>query len=75
MQKHPKLSLMSHFQVLPDPRLQRSQEHDLIDILLIAVCTLLCGGQSFNDMEDFGHAKHDWFNRNHAVEKAPPIGD
>ena len=61
MQKHPKLSLMTHFQVLPDPRLKRSQDHDLIDILLIAVCTLLCGGQSFNDMEDFGQAKHDWF--------------
>jgi hypothetical protein len=33
----------------------------LIDILVIAICTLLCGGESFNDMEDFGHAKQDWF--------------
>ena len=61
MQKHPKLSLITHFQVLPDPRLQRRQAHDLIDLLVIAVCTLLCGGESFNDLEDFGHAKHDWF--------------
>jgi hypothetical protein len=30
-------------------------------VLLIALCTLLCGGETFNDMEDFGHAKRDWF--------------
>jgi len=61
MQNHPKLSLIEHFKALPDPRVQRTQDHDLIDILVIAVCTLLCAGESFNDMEDFGHAKYDWF--------------
>jgi hypothetical protein len=39
----------------------RTKDHDLIDILVIVICTLLCAGESFNDMEDFGHAKHDWF--------------
>jgi predicted transposase YbfD/YdcC len=61
MQTHPKLSLITHFQDLLDPRVNRTKEHELIDILVIAVCTLLCGGESFNDMEDFGHAKHQWF--------------
>ena len=56
-----KLSLMEHFHNLPDPRVDRTKVHDLIDILVIAICTLLCAGESFNDMEDFGHAKHDWF--------------
>ena len=58
---HPKLSLIEHFKDLPDPRVERTKDHDLIDLLVIAVCTLLCAGESFNDMEDFGHAKHDWF--------------
>ena len=58
---HPQLSLIAHFQDLPDPRVQRTQAHDLIDILIVAICTLLCGGESFNDMADFGHAKRDWF--------------
>ena len=58
---HPQLSLIAHFQNLPDPRVNRTKDHDLIDILVIAICTLLCAGESFNDMEDFGHAKHDWF--------------
>jgi len=61
MQNHPKLSLIEHFKDLPDPRVDRTKDHDLIDLLVIAICTLLCAGESFNDMEDFGHAKHDWF--------------
>lgn len=61
MQKHPKLSLVEHFECLADPRVDRTKDHDLIDVLIIAVCTLLCGGETFNDMEDFGHAKYDWF--------------
>jgi predicted transposase YbfD/YdcC len=54
-------SLLTHFAGLPDPRINRRREHDLIDVLLIAVCTLLCGGESFNDMADFGLAKQGWF--------------
>lgn len=55
-----RLSLLDHFQKLPDPRVNRTKDHDLIDILVIAIGTLLCGGESFNDMADFGHAKRDW---------------
>ena len=54
-------SLVAHFQGLPDPRLDRTKDHKLIDLLVIAICTLLCGGEGFNDMEEFGEAKHDWF--------------
>jgi predicted transposase YbfD/YdcC len=54
-------SLITHFQDLPDPRVNRTKDHDLIDVLVIAICTLLCAGESFNDMEDFGRAKEDWF--------------
>lgn len=72
MHKHPeqktntetklaKKSLVEHFAAMPDPRLDRRKEHELVDILVIAVCTLLCAGESFNDMEDFGNAKYDWF--------------
>ncbi len=53
--------LLTHFQDLRDPRVNRTKDHDLIDVLVIAICTLLCAGENFNDMEDFGHAKLDWF--------------
>lgn len=54
-------SLMAHFSEVPDPRINRRKYHELADVLVIGVCTLLCGGESFNDMEDFGEAKQDWF--------------
>lgn len=54
-------SLLAHFEHLPDPRVSRTRDHALIDVLVIGVCTLLCGGESFNDMADFGAAKRDWF--------------
>ena len=73
MHKHPenrtddksklaRTSLVAHFARVSDPRINRRREHDLIDILVIAVCTLLCAGETFNDMEDFGKAKRDWFS-------------
>src|SRR5580658_8417830 len=61
MQKHPKISLIEHSENLADPRVNRTKDHDLIDVLIIAICALLCAGESFNDMEDFGKAKEDWF--------------
>jgi predicted transposase YbfD/YdcC len=56
-----KKSLVEHFAQVPDPRINRRKDHGLVDILVIAVCTLLCAGESFNDMEDFGNAKYEWF--------------
>jgi len=61
MQTHPSPSLIEHFKDLNDPRVDRTKEHELIDILIISLCCLLCGGESFNDMEDFGYAKQEWF--------------
>lgn len=61
MQTHPRLSLIEHLQQLPDPRVKGRCDHELVDVLVIALCCLLCGGEGFNDMEDFGKAKHQWF--------------
>jgi len=61
MHEHPKSSLVAHFSVIVDPRVERTRDHKLVDILVIAICTLLCGGETFYDMEEFGLAKLDWF--------------
>lgn len=53
-------SLITILARLPDPRIERSREHELTDLLVIAVCTLLVGGESFYDMEDFGRAREEW---------------
>jgi len=68
-------SLLAHFQALPDPRINRTKDHALIDVLVIAICTLLCGGETYNDMEDFGYAKQDWFKTFLALSNGIPSHD
>lgn len=75
MQQHASLSLIEHFRGLADPRVDRTKDHDLIDVLVIAVCCLLCAGESFNDMEDFGLAKQDWFKTFLALRNGIPSHD
>ncbi len=71
----PHLSLIEHFKALPDPRVDRTKDHELIDLLVIAICTLLCAGESFNDMEDFGKAKADWFKTFLTLRNGVPSHD
>lgn len=54
-------SLLDCFGDLPDPRVNRTRDHKLIDILVIGFCTILAGGEGFNDMEEFGTDKEAWF--------------
>src|SRR3954465_982715 len=56
-----KTSLVAPFAPMPDPRIERRKDHDLIDVLVIAICTLWCAGETYNDMEEFGKAKREWF--------------
>jgi predicted transposase YbfD/YdcC len=57
----PTLSLVQLFKDIQDPRVVRRCDHELCDVLIIALCCLLCGGETFNDMEEFGLAKQAWF--------------
>lgn len=61
MEKSRKLSLIMILKEVPDPRIDRRKLHSLSDVLSIAICALLCGADSFEDMEVFGEAKSDWF--------------
>jgi predicted transposase YbfD/YdcC len=54
------LSLAHHFAELTDPRIDRSRLHELLDIVAIAICAVVAGADSWDDIEDFGKAKHDW---------------
>ena len=58
MTERPNISLMAYFAPLTDPRVERSRHHKLIDIIVIAVCAVLCGADGWADMERFGKAKY-----------------
>jgi len=53
--------LIDCFRDLPDPRIERTRHHRLIDVMVIGFCATLAGGEGFNDMEMFGTEKEAWF--------------
>jgi hypothetical protein len=50
MQLHPKKSLVEHLSIITDPRVNRTKDHALIDLLVIAIRGLLCRAEMFNDL-------------------------
>ena len=68
-------SIVTHFQTLEDPRIARTQKRYLLDILVIAVCTLLTGGEGFQDMELFGKSKRTWLQTFLALLNGIPSHD
>jgi predicted transposase YbfD/YdcC len=48
------------FGKIRDPRLERTKEHKLIDIITIAVCAIICGAQGWTEIEMFGNRKYAW---------------
>ena len=59
----PKIALADAFADVPDPRVERGKKHRLSDILVIAVCAVVAGADSFEQIERFGEAKEDWLKR------------
>lgn len=57
------VTIARHFADLPDPRVDRTRKHTLGDILVIAVCAVVCGAESWAEVEAFGEAKADWLKR------------
>ncbi len=54
------IPLKEHFSVLDDPRAQHSIEHLLLDIVLVTICAVICGADSWVEIENYGIAKQQW---------------
>lgn len=53
-------ALGRYFGELDDPRVDRTRLHKFIDILVIGICTVICGGDDYASMAAFGRAKEAW---------------
>ena len=52
--------LIDHFADLEDPRIDRTKDHPLINVLFIAICAVISGAEGWTDMETFGESKRKW---------------
>ena len=75
MAADPQLSFAHHFADLSDPRIDRSRLHELLDIVAVAICAVVAGAESWDDIEDFGHAKHGWLRAFLALPNGIPSHD
>jgi predicted transposase YbfD/YdcC len=53
-------SPLRFFAGITDPRVERCKRHLLDEIIFIAIAAVICGAETWNDMEDFGIMKYDW---------------
>jgi predicted transposase YbfD/YdcC len=51
------------FEELEDPRTGNAKRHLLHEVLMIALCTVLCGGETCADMALFGRAKREFLQQ------------
>jgi predicted transposase YbfD/YdcC len=75
MPKKPLAAIEEHFSKVSDPRVERTKEHKLIDILAIAICAVICGAEGWVDIELFGKSKLPWLKSFLELPKGIPSHD
>ena len=68
-------TLVEEFSALEDPRCGGKIEHRLIDILVIAVCAVIAGAESWEDIALYGRSKIGWLGTFLALPNGIPAHD
>lgn len=53
--------VLRYFSTMDDPRTNRGKRHDLLDMIVIALCAVICGADAWAEVEQFGLCKLKWF--------------
>jgi predicted transposase YbfD/YdcC len=53
-------ALTAHFAALEDPRVERTKLHPLLSVVAIALCAVICGAESGDEIAEFGETKAGW---------------
>jgi predicted transposase YbfD/YdcC len=60
MEQEASLDLSTYFAAVEDPRRERTKRHKLLDIIIIAICGVICGAEGWVEIEEFGKEKESW---------------
>lgn len=53
-------SILDQLAALPDPRSPHRRQHNLLDLVVIALCAIISGADSWVEVADWGRAKEPW---------------
>jgi len=63
METEGRATIAAYFAEISDPRVARTRLHQLLDILVIAICAVICGADTWVEMEAYGRAKEQWLRQ------------
>jgi predicted transposase YbfD/YdcC len=75
MESNPAASIERYFDGLEDPRVERTREHNLLDILVIAICAIICGANDWEAVAEYGRDNEAWFKTFLALPNGIPSHD
>ena len=75
METENKLQLGDVFVGIPDPRQRTKVQHDLLELLVVAVCSVLVGADTFVEIEEWAEDNLAWFRRHLKLENGIPSHD
>lgn len=68
-------TLETAFSDLKDYRREKSIEYPMVEILTISLCAIICGAESWNEIETFGNTRQDWLKRVIKMDNGCPKHD
>ncbi|HEX2908272.1 MAG TPA: transposase family protein, partial [Phototrophicaceae bacterium] len=60
MENLPRTTLSHLFEDMDDPRVVGRCTYPLVEVVLIGICAVLCGAETWTEVEEFGESKHAW---------------
>lgn len=67
--------IKEYFADIEDPRVDRTKQHELLDIIFITLCAVICGADHWVEVEEFGKSQLDWLKRFLALPNGIPSHD
>ena len=58
----PQKTIESFFETIEDPR-HHNKLHKLIDVIIIAICAVVAGADTYEQIENFGKKRKKWLLR------------
>ncbi len=75
METEKPVSLAEAFSIIVDPRVAGRNTHELVEMLVVSVCAMLCGADNFVEIHAWAEARLDWLRRFMKLEHGIPSHD